>query len=231
VAERRIAEQTGRGIVCFISNHSWLRYPSFVVMRERLANEFDRIWIDNLNGSKFETGKVTPDGSPDPSAFSTESNHEGIQVGTAIALLAKRGDDKGHIVLHRDLWGVAKREHLSSNLDKSDFDHQYETVSPAAENRFSFRPQEVSAAYDTWTALPEIAGLEPFSGVLEKRRGALLSFDRAELAERMKRYFDPNVPFDELKASGIGPVENWYRPGREYDRIRRIRGSSPAVTC
>ena len=85
IAERRIAEGTGRGVVCFISNHSWLWYPSYVVMRKRLLGEFDRIWVDNLNGSKFETGKVAPDGSPDPSVFSTEANREGIQVGTAIA--------------------------------------------------------------------------------------------------------------------------------------------------
>lgn len=91
VAERRIADGTGRGVVCYISNHSWLWYPSFVVMRERLLGSFDRIWIDNLNGSKFETGKVAPDGSPDPSVFSTEANREGIQVGTAIALMVKRG--------------------------------------------------------------------------------------------------------------------------------------------
>ncbi len=71
IAERRIAEGTGRGIVCFISNHSWLWYPSYVVMRKRLLSEFDRIWVDNLNGSKFETGKVAPDGSPDPSVIST----------------------------------------------------------------------------------------------------------------------------------------------------------------
>jgi predicted helicase len=91
IAERRIAEGTGRGVVCFISNHSWLWYPSFVVMRKRLLEEFDRIWIDNLNGSKFETGKVAPDGTPDPSVFSTDASREGIQVGTAVSLLVKRG--------------------------------------------------------------------------------------------------------------------------------------------
>src|SRR5271157_703187 len=113
VAERRIAEGTGRGVVCFISNHSWLWYPSYVVMRKRLLSEFDRIWVDNLNGSKFETGKIAPDGSSDPSVFSTESNREGIQVGTAVALLAKRdGTAAGGQVLYRDLWGITKREAL-----------------------------------------------------------------------------------------------------------------------
>lgn len=46
VAERRIAEQTGRGVVCFVSNSSWLTRPSIVVMRQRLLGSFDRFWID-----------------------------------------------------------------------------------------------------------------------------------------------------------------------------------------
>src|SRR5215212_8765564 len=41
IAERRIAEQTGKGVVCYISNFSYLRDPSFVVMRQRLLREFD----------------------------------------------------------------------------------------------------------------------------------------------------------------------------------------------
>ena len=43
-----------------------------------------------MNGDKYKTGKLTPEGEPDPSVFSTEHNREGIQVGTAIALLARR---------------------------------------------------------------------------------------------------------------------------------------------
>lgn len=91
VAERRIAETTGEGVVCFISNFSWLGGASYVVMRERLLAGFDAIWIDNLNGDSRETGKLTPDGLPDPSAFSTPFSKEGIRVGTAIATFVKRG--------------------------------------------------------------------------------------------------------------------------------------------
>ena len=93
MAERRIVEKTGRGIVCFISNYSWLDGLSFTGMRERYLEVFDKIWIDCLNGDKYKTGKLTPDGKPDPSVFSTEHNREGIQVGTAIALLARKRRD------------------------------------------------------------------------------------------------------------------------------------------
>ena len=71
MAERRIAEKTGRGVVCFISNYSWLDGLSFTGMRERYLEAFDAIRIDNLNGDKYKTGKTTPDGAPDPSIFST----------------------------------------------------------------------------------------------------------------------------------------------------------------
>jgi len=89
MAERRIVQKTGRGVVCLISNYSWLDGLSFTGMRERYLEAFDRIWIDCLNGDKYKTGKLTPEGDPDPSVFSTELNREGIQVGTAIALLVR----------------------------------------------------------------------------------------------------------------------------------------------
>ena len=85
MAERRIVDKTGRGIVCLISNYSWLDGRSFTGMRERYLDAFDAIRIDCLNGDKYTTGKTTPDGMQDPSIFSTEHNREGIQVGTAIA--------------------------------------------------------------------------------------------------------------------------------------------------
>ena len=35
MAERRIVSQTGKGIVCYISNYSWLDGLSFTGMRDR----------------------------------------------------------------------------------------------------------------------------------------------------------------------------------------------------
>ena len=113
MAERRIVDKTGRGIVCFISNYSWLDGLSFTGMRERYLEAFDAIWIDCLNGDKYKTGKTTPDGEPDPSIFSTEHNREGIQVGTAIATLVRETEHKpASTVGFRHLWGANKRQDL-----------------------------------------------------------------------------------------------------------------------
>ena len=64
--------------------------PLDTVMRRHLLASFDAVWIDSLNGDSRETGKTTPEGRPDPSVFSTEYNREGIRVGTAIGLFARR---------------------------------------------------------------------------------------------------------------------------------------------
>jgi predicted helicase len=85
IAERRIVK-SGKGVMCYISNASYLGDPSYVVMRQHLLSTFDRLWLDNLNGDSRETGKLTPQGKPDPSIFSTAQNKEGIRVGTAIGL-------------------------------------------------------------------------------------------------------------------------------------------------
>ena len=58
-------------MVCFISNYSWLDGLSFTGMRERYLDAFDAVRVDCLNGDKYKTGKVAPDGSSDPSIFST----------------------------------------------------------------------------------------------------------------------------------------------------------------
>ena len=118
MAERRIAEKTKRGVICFISNYSWLEGLSFTGMRERYLNAFDAIRIDNLNGDKYKTGKTAPDGSPDPSIFSIPDDPVGIQVGTAIATLVRKTEHVSTPTVGlRNLWGQAKHESLTATAD------------------------------------------------------------------------------------------------------------------
>ena len=130
MAERRIAERTGRGVVCFISNYSWLDGLSFTGMRERYIEAFDAVRIDCLNGDKYKTGKVAPDGSPDPSIFSTDGDPVGIQVGTAITTLIRKADHRrtGEIGF-RHLWGQAKPEELISTAE-AETDALYDGIKP-----------------------------------------------------------------------------------------------------
>ena len=193
IAERRIAA-TGRGLICYISSYSYLSDPSFVVARESLLKQFDRIWIDSLNGDSRETGKRTPTGDPDPSVFSTPYNRAGIRLGTAVGLFLKCNDSALNTsVTYRDFWGTRKREELLESLTVAPFDDQYEITNPQPWNYMSFRPHDVDSAYLTWPKLPQLAMLEPVNGLMEKRGGALIDCDRSALAARMQTYFDKAI--------------------------------------
>ena len=220
MAERHIVEHSGRGVVCFISNYSWLDGLSFTGMRERYLEKFDRIWIDCLNGDKYKTGKLTPEGLPDPSVFSTDFNPEGIQVGTAIALMARKSAQNkdrlnlpplkitcadlpplpkgGTALLHfRHWWGKRKREALAESLDPSPESH-YSVLQPPLALGLPFVPMQVEAHYLTWLRLPELLPAS-FPGVKTSRDDALVDIDRAALEQRMRKYFDPNVSDEEIR--------------------------------
>jgi hypothetical protein len=204
LAEKRIAEHGGRGVVSFISNFSYLGDPSFVVGRRRFLDGFDAIWIDCMNGDSRETGKLTPEGKPDPSVFSTEWNQEGIRVGTAIGLFVKRARVRqGDVsVRFRHFWGTTKRTDILASLEAMHFDSQYAISNPRKDNRWSFRPMDVTSAYLGWPRLTDICEGSPSNGLMEKRGGALMDNDRLSLEIRMRRYFDKNVTFEELKREG-----------------------------
>ncbi len=199
MAERRIAEQTGQGVVCLISNFSYLADPSFVVLRQRFLSGFDRLWIDNMNGDSRETGKRTPEGKPDPSVFSTEYNKAGIRVGTAIALLARKLKRKENpLVKYRQFWGNNKRADLLNSLGEADATGDYQLVGPAQDNRYSFRPGAVEPQYYDWPRVVELVGTHPYNGPVERRALALISIDKPPLESRMRAYFDASVSNDQI---------------------------------
>jgi len=202
IAERRIAEGIGRGVVSYISNWSWLFLPSFVVMRERLLGSFDAAWLDCLNGDSRETGKQTPDGQPDPSVFSTERNREGIRVGTAIATLVRRDGDheREARVGFRSFWGAAKREDLLASLDDA-LDGHYEVLTPQPASGYVLRPMTSRVGYSDWPALDTITKEPPFPGLLEKRGGGLIGMDRAVVAAKMRAYLDPAITFEQARVA------------------------------
>lgn len=212
MAERRIVEKTGKGVVCLISNYSWLDGLSFTGMREKYLQAFDHIWVDCLNGDKYKTGKLTPEGEPDPSIFSSEFNPEGIQVGTAIALLCvgeglhgppaksktggARGPSPTKTVLFRHLWGKTKRQQLLETAVQ-DGKSLYQEIIPPLDLGLPFAPVQVNAGYLTWPLLTDLFPVS-FPGVKTSRDELVVDIDRGRLVERMKSYFDREVSNEEM---------------------------------
>ena len=197
MADRRIARRTGQGVVCFISNYSWLDGLSFTGMRERYLEEFDAIRIDCLNGDKYKTGKLSPDGSPDPSIFSTPGDPVGIQVGTAVATLVRKADHRpSDRVEFRHLWGQAKREELLATAE-AESGELYEDVKPILPLGLPFAKLAVSARWFDWPSLPELFPVS-FPGVKTGRDAFLVDIDRDRLETRVREYFDPALSHEDI---------------------------------
>ncbi len=175
LAERRIAEQTGRGVVCFISNHSWVSDPSFVVLRRHLLESFDRFWIENMHGNR-KISEYAADGRTSETVFAIPGFSVGIQQGVAISPWVKNGKQAhDRRVLFRDDLNAARaierRAELLASLNDSDFDTHYKSAKPDQSNRYSFRPSEVSLAYLGWPSIAQFCKIKPMLGPNENRGG------------------------------------------------------------
>jgi len=204
LAEKRIAEHGGRGVVSFISNHSWVSDPSFVVLRQHLLDSFDRFWIENMHGNR-KISEYAPDGRTSETIFATSGFSVGIQQGVAISLWVKHPKRKGDpIVRFRDDLNDAKagerRAHLLANLEDKRFDAQYKTSNPRKDNRWSFRPSDVTSAYLKWPKVTELCALPPYNGPIERRGNSLIVFpDERGRLMRVAEYLNPSVSDDEIR--------------------------------
>ncbi len=195
MAERRITEKTGQGVVCFISNYSWLDGRSFTGMRERYLEAFDAVRIDCLNGDIRKGGK-TPDGQPDASVFTTDSA-VGIKVGTAITTLIRKADHTpAKEVGFRHLWGQAKRMELieTAEVEPSEL---YESINPVLQLGLPFVRTAASDGWFDWPSLPDLFPAS-FPGVTTSRDRFLVDTDLDRLKSRVVDYFDATLSHEEI---------------------------------
>jgi len=225
LAERRIAEKSQRGVVCFISNMSWVREPSFVVLRKHLFNAFNKVWIENLHGNR-KISEYAPDGRTSETVFAVAGFSPGIQQGVATTLWVKSGNCSGAKVLFRDDHSEAKaedrRRKLLDSLNEKAFDSKYANALPTAENKYSFWPQLVSAAYSKWPKITELCAESPSLGILENRGGALSDIDKDLLEKRMRFYHDKNTDWADYQRTTDKLAQDWARFDARETRNRSL---------
>lgn len=92
-------EQTGYGVLAFVTNHGYLDNPTFRGMRQSLLATFDDIYILDLHGNSKKKEK-SPDGGKDENVFD-------IQQGVAIGLFVKKQAARSRPaqVYHAELYG------------------------------------------------------------------------------------------------------------------------------
>lgn len=254
LAETRIGERAEYGVVSFISNYSFYTGRSHPLMRESLLKHFHKVWIDSLNGDKYKTGKVIPEGLPgagttDQSIFTTDQDPRGIQVGTGITTLVKLKAPKTSppvaTVHYREFWGRSDRKRLAlleslglaawtkpkrtAASGRPEGPRDYEAFMPTAKNSWKFVPRSTRGGFEDWPSLDELfptayQGVNPNRGV----EGSVIDTDKAALAARMKEYYSKEPWADFLKRHPvICEPRARYDPQATRETLGKVSGFRP----
>lgn len=230
LAEWRVGENLIKsGIVSYISNSSWLEGLSHPVMRESLLKNFDKMWIDNLNGDMRKSGKKTPWKTSDQSIFSSTQDTRGVTVGAAITTFLDKGISEDiSKVFFRDFWGLSKDKCFALLEDKK----PYEILVPKEETRWvladflkkseealseieeiekvSVVDKEEDSKYFNWLDITNIFR-ERFNGAMAARDYIVTDIDRERLERRIKDYFDSSVSDAEMRIRHPSSLDDGYK--------------------
>ena len=226
-------EQTGYGVLAFVTNHSYLDNPTFRGMRQSLLQTFDDIYVLDLHGNSKKK-ETCPDGSKDQNVFD-------IQQGTAISIFIKKrcnpadvscakeraprqpNSKKGQATVHHaHLWG-AREEFEGKGKNKELVGGKYhwleenelkttewEKLNPRSpEYLFVPRDSEYLCEYENGWSIVNIV-LEHTTAVTTHRDHFVIDVNQSEIEKRIENFRNPSIPDSEISQKyQLNNGKNW----------------------
>ncbi len=182
-------EQTGEGILAFITSNTYIDGITHRRMRESLMETFTDIYILNLHGNSRKK-EVCPDGSPDENVFD-------IRQGVAIGIFVKEQGKSGTTTIHyAELWGKRVKKYQTL-LDTDVASTLWEELLPARDDFFFYPSPIAPVDYASLWVLNDC--MQGISGIETKRNQFALDFNKEPLIERLKVFAYGNQSIDDLK--------------------------------
>jgi predicted helicase len=184
-------EQTGYGVLAFVTNNGYLDNPTIRGMRLSLMQCFDDIYLLNLHGSSKKKEKAE-DGGKDENVFD-------IQQGVAIGLFVKPGKvkDKPAQVYRADFYGT--RESKYAGLAENDVSTtHWQTLKPQAPfYLFVSQDETVRTEYEQGCRIADFMPVHT-EGFKTHRDGFAIDFDQATIEQRMRDMLDKTIADSDL---------------------------------
>ncbi len=192
-------EQTGYGILAFITNHGYLDNATFRGMRQSLMQSFDDIFILDLHGNSKKR-EQPPDGSKDENVFDIQ---QGVAIGIFVKRKGKQSEpDTPHnaTVRHAQLWGPREVYEKSSERRRlvggkyhwlAEHDcttTQWTTLQPRAP-LYLFKPQDTTlkSEYENGWEIKDILPVYS-TGVKTHRDHFVTDFELSSLHKRIEDF-------------------------------------------
>jgi predicted helicase len=182
--------ETGYGVLAFITNHGYLDNPTFRGMRQNLMQTFTDIYVLDLHGNSKKK-EVSPDGSPDKNVFDIQ---QGVSIGIFIKEPGKTDLAK---VYHADVWGDRLTKYELLNQGCID-DIDWKLVTPQLPF-YLFCPQntDLLEEYNLGWKITEIMPVHS-TGVKTHRDHFVYDFEKPILLERIKEFRDLTISNREI---------------------------------
>jgi predicted helicase len=203
-------EQTGYGVLAFITNHMYLSNPTFLDMRASLMAGFDDLYVLDLHGSS-KPKEVAPSGVKDQNVFD-------IQKGVAISLFVRRTTrSKSCTVRRADLWGT--RAHKYEWLAAHDVtDTAWESVTPGqAPWLFVKQDADRLTEYQQGWSVADIfrPNGDPAPGVVTTHDEFAISWTKEEAVEKVDRLLATSTEADARQLFTLCSQKQW-----NYERAK-----------
>lgn len=196
--------RAGKGIVAFITNHSYLFNPTFRAMRTSLMRDFDLIYVVDLQGNSRRNDEID---DPDENVFP-------IQMGVAISLMVRRQASSGSSVHYVHTRGG--RAQKLAWLDSAQLrDLPWEDVTGVQPfHVFVPREQRLSDEYQRFPSILDLFDRRSV-GFVTSRDAFAVDSDKDALLARIAALRNSDMSPDELRAAyPIGDLD--------VERARRI---------
>ena len=185
--------QTGKGIIGYITNHSYLDNPTFRGMRQHLMKNFDEIYVLDLHGNALKREKC-PDGSKDENVFD-------IRQGVAIAFFIKnkKSSHDECKVFHSEIWGLRDKKYdwLNSHDIKTT---KWKEIKPHSPFYFFIqREEKYEKLYNKFWKVTDIFPVNSV-GIVTSRDKFVIDFDKNALRNRIAMFRNPTISNESIKA-------------------------------
>ena len=206
-------KQLGKGLIGIITNNSYLDGLIHRDLRRKILEDFNEIYILNLNGSARRQANSAKK-KKDENVFN-------IQQGVSIILLSKNGTERN--IKYADLFG--SRGEKFGFLDSHTFENtKWQKLEPKAPNYF-FVPKDDRGeeTYQQFVSIKDI--FEKYNaGIATGKDAVLVDFSKNELARKMS-IADKNVfnIFMQSHKVSDGLIEKWYQEIKQKEIDSQIK--------
>jgi len=192
-------EQTGAGILAFISNHGYLDNPTFRGMREKLLKTFSEIYLLNLHGNVKKREKVPEEVQKELGIGEQDENVFDIQQGVAIGIFIKEvGKSSPASVYYHDLWGLRELKYQWL-LTRDISNIEWQLLNPSSPFYF-FVPRLEIERMEYETLFPITSIFQAWStGVQTSRDAFAIAESKEALEERIQEFIATTISDEYLK--------------------------------